>query len=50
LALGAELGVARRKPETESTLEGVDVVKMLAAVLLKVKKLEAEVATLRGRK
>ena len=50
LALGKELGVARRKPETETTLEGVDVVKMLAAVLLKVKKLEAEVATLRGRK
>ena len=50
LALGAELGVARRKPETETTLEGVDIVKMLAAVLLKVKKLEAEVASLKARK
>ena len=50
LALGAELGVARRKPETETTLEGVDVVKMIAALLIKVKKLEAEVTTLKARK
>jgi hypothetical protein len=50
LALGAELGVARRKPETESTLEGVDIVKMLAALLLKVKTMEAEIASLKARK
>ena len=50
LALGAELGVARRKPETETTLEGVDVVKMMAAMLVKIKKLEAEVTTLKARK
>ena len=50
LALGKELGVARRKPETETTLEGVDIVKMLAALLLKVKKMEAEIATLKGRR
>jgi hypothetical protein len=50
LALGAELGVARRKPETESTLEGVDVVKMIAALLVKVKKMEAEIAALKARK
>ena len=43
LALGAELGVARRKPETETTLEGVDVVKLIAALLLKVKALEARI-------
>ena len=48
LALGAELGVARRKPETESTLEGVDVVKMIAACVAKIKLLEAELAALKG--
>ena len=50
LALGAELGVARRKPETETTLEGVDVVKMIAALLLKVKTMEAEIVSLKARK
>jgi hypothetical protein len=50
LALGAELGIARRKPDTETTLEGVDLVKMLAALLLKVKTMEAEIVSLKARK
>jgi hypothetical protein len=48
LALGAELGVARRKPETEGASEGVDLVKMMAALLAKVNRLEVEIAALKG--
>jgi len=47
LALGAELGVERRKPETEGAAEGVDIVKMLAACFAKIKSLELDIATLK---
>lgn len=47
LAIGRELGIACQQSKLG---DSVDVVKMLAAVLLKVKKLEAEIASLKGKK